>query len=283
MKWFELNVLDELGFSIYEKKALATLSHLGVADAASLCREGDIPTSKIYLAMEKLADLGVAEIQPTRPKLYAALPADTVVDRLVAASRARAERFATQSQELRDLLSGVRGRVAGHAAFADLALGVESHVKRHLVQLASAKQRILSYVEQGDLTAISRITREGFPVLRRIARSRETGGVEHRIIFGFTKGAAPVLVEFLRAHEQDLSGVTGVRYSGELGHPFHVLDQETVILSLDHPFIPEGRFASLLVRDAELVRKLSAGFEELWNKAMLSLNEVRFDPRGDER
>jgi hypothetical protein len=33
--------------------------------------------------------------------------------------------------------------------------------------------------------------------------------------------------------------ITGVRYSGELGHPFHVVDDDLVILSLDHPFIPE--------------------------------------------
>ncbi|MCB1037755.1 MAG: helix-turn-helix domain-containing protein, partial [Acidobacteria bacterium] len=71
MEWFEMGALDDLGFSIYEKKALATLASLGVADAATLCREGDIPTSKIYRAMEKLSSLGVVEIQPTRPKLYA--------------------------------------------------------------------------------------------------------------------------------------------------------------------------------------------------------------------
>jgi hypothetical protein len=41
----------------------------------------------------------------------------------------------------------------------------------------------------------------------------------------------------------DLRQVTGVRYSGELGHPFHVVDDETVVLPLDHPFVREGRFA----------------------------------------
>ncbi|HEX5085634.1 MAG TPA: hypothetical protein VFY40_26670 [Blastocatellia bacterium] len=36
----------------------------------------------------------------------------------------------------------------------------------------------------------------------------------------------------------------------------------------DHPFVPEGRFASLLVRDKDLARQLADGFKELWNKAM---------------
>ncbi len=72
--------------------------------------------------------------------------------------------------------------------------------------------------------------------------------------------------------------VTGVRYSGELGHPFHVVDGDLVILSLDHPFVPEGRFASLLVRHQELALKLAEGFQGLWSKAMRNLREIDFHP-----
>ena len=70
-----------------------------------------------------------------------------------------------------------------------------------------------------------------------------------------------------------------VRYSGELGHPFHVVDDETVVLPLDHPFVKEGRFASLLVRDRELADSLADGFQELWRKAMKNLREIQVDPR----
>ncbi|TMG73946.1 MAG: TrmB family transcriptional regulator, partial [Betaproteobacteria bacterium] len=47
-------VLEEVGLTLYERKALIALMVFGVADAAALCREGGVPTSKIYLAMEKL-------------------------------------------------------------------------------------------------------------------------------------------------------------------------------------------------------------------------------------
>ena len=228
--------------------------------------------------MERLAALGVAEIQPTRPKLFAALPADVVVERLVASARARADRFETQAESLRELLTQVHGRVKGRETFADLALGVESHIKRHLVRLANAGSTILSYLEEGDATAIMRMEEDGFHVLRRIQRNASERGVEHRIVFGFRHASAPQLTRFLRTHAAELSNVTGLRYSGELGHPFHVVDQELVILSLDHPFVPEGRFASLLVRDRELAEKLTTGFDELWRKAMRDLNEIRFHP-----
>jgi hypothetical protein len=87
------------------------------------------------------------------------------------------------------------------------------------------------------------------------------------------------LIEFLRRHATSLGHLSGVRYSGELGHPFHVVDEDTVILSLDHPFVPEGRFASLLVRDRALADSLAQGFDALWQKALVDLGEVRFLPR----
>ena len=57
------------------------------------------------------------------------------------------------------------------------------------------------------------------------------------------------------------------------------MDDETVMLSLDHPFAAEMRFASLLVRDRELAASLSEGFENLWREAMRDLREVRMRPR----
>jgi hypothetical protein len=119
----------------------------------------------------------------------------------------------------------------------------------------------------------------GFPILRRIAKNTADHGVAHQVVFGFSYGSAPMLVDFLKRHRADLRQVTGVRYSGELGHPFHVVDDETVIVPLDHPFVKEGRFASLLIRDRELADNLADGFQAFWRKAMRSLREIDVDPR----
>ncbi len=272
-------LLEEVGLTLYERKALVTLMVFGVADAAAVCREGGIPTSKIYRAMEKLAQMGLVRMQPTRPKMYAAQPPDGVADRLVELARERAERFAAGAQDLRKLLTSLSGRARGKQAFVDLALGTESHVKRHLVHLAAARERILSYLERGDLQSIDQAVEGGFPILRRIARNVAQKRIHHQVVFGFSYQSAPLLVEFLRKHRADIRHVTGVRYSGELGHPFHVVDQDLVVLPLDHPFVPEGWFASLLVRDEDLARNLAQGFEALWRKAMRSLQEITFDPR----
>ena len=52
MAWHDLDLMEEVGLTLYERKALAALMVEGVADAETLCREGGVPSSKIYLAME---------------------------------------------------------------------------------------------------------------------------------------------------------------------------------------------------------------------------------------
>jgi sugar-specific transcriptional regulator TrmB len=271
--------LEDIGLSLYERKALLALMLCGVADAATLCREGEVPSSKIYLAMEKLAGLGLVQVQPTRPKMFAALPTDVVVARIVDVARERAERFAASAPALAATLASLRSRARGRQPFVDLALGIDGHIRRHLVPLAAARKRILSYMERGDLLALDAAVADGCPILRRIAKNTAARGVDHQVVFGFSYQTARTLVDFLKRHRADLRHVTGVRYSSELGHPFHVVDDETVIVPLDHPFVKEGRFASLLIRDRELAESLSDGFHTLWRKAMRSLREIAVDPR----
>ena len=175
--------LEHVGLTLYERKALMALMLCGVADAATLCREGNVPSSKIYLAMEKLAGLGLVQIQPTRPKMYAALPPDVVVARTIDIARERSDRIAAQAAELQAMFTGLRSRARGRHPFLDLALGIEGHIRRHLVPLSAARKRILSYMEAGDLTAIDTAVKSGFPILRRIAKNAAEHGVEHRVVF----------------------------------------------------------------------------------------------------
>jgi sugar-specific transcriptional regulator TrmB len=275
----DLELLAELGFTQYERRTLRTLMVHGVADADTLCREGDIPSSKIYLALEKLVKLGLAEMQPTRPKLFSAPSIDAVFARLIELAKERADRFSAEARTLREQFAALPNRAAGRTTFVDLALGQDSHVSRHLIHLAAARRRIWSYMEQGDLDAIGGTKKSGSQLLRRIARNAVTNAVDHRVVFGFGYRAAPKLVSFLKKHRTHLDHVTGVRYSGEFGHPFHVVDEEIVILSIDHPFVPQGRVGSLMVRDTALAQRLAHGFETLWTKAMKNLREISFQPQ----
>src|SRR5688500_7892767 len=101
-------------------------------------------------ALPVLAGLGLVQVQPTRPKMFAALPSEVVVGRIIEIARDRSERFAAQASKLQATFTGLQSHVRGRHPFVDLALGVEGHIRRHLVPLAAARKRILSYLEAGD-------------------------------------------------------------------------------------------------------------------------------------
>jgi len=99
--------------------------------------------------------------------------------------------------------------------------------------------------------------------VRRIAKNAAEHGVEHRVVFGFSYQSAGQLVEFLKTHRHDLRQVTGVRYSGELGHPFHVdiglrvaADAETGVVDWSLVF-PDGAVGLAQSRVTETTRGTS--------------------------
>lgn len=270
--------LERIGLNMYDRRALITLLRKGIADASILCEEGDVPTSKIYQSMEKLAAMGLVDVQPTRPRLFAALSVEDVANRVAAIAKEDADELATQAEGLVPFIRESSGGGRSGRMFADLAIGIPDHARRHLVHLASAKKQIISYVEAADLGVFRTVSREGFPILKRIARNANENGVSHRIVFGFSHHSAPDLIAFLKEFHVEVQSVTGIRFAGELGQPFHVADGETIILCLDNALLPERRFASLLIRNQELARVLTDGFERLWAKAMKSLREIDVHP-----
>jgi len=271
--------LAKVGLTQYERRTLITILKLGVANATSLCSEGDIPTSKIYSATERLESLGLIQIQRSRPRQFAAMSPEAVIERIGTLARENAEHIASESQSLLKFIQTVQGNSRAISGFADVALGQEAHFRRHITLLASARQSIVSYLELPDIEAINQYGSNAKKILQSIRKNSEANKIEHRIVFGFGPRDAQTLIQFLKDFRQELRYATGIRYAGLLGHPFHIVDNETVILSLDNPFLPERRFGSVMMRSGELATPMTHGFNELWNKSMKSLQEISVDPR----
>lgn len=278
LSWPDFALLEQLGLSVHERKVLLSLCVLGMADAATLCREAGVATSKIYRITEKLHALGLLERTRARPALYTAPGPDELLERLKQLKRRQAEAFALEADALREKLRGLPQKLGTRSSRVDLALGAESHVKRHLTRLATAQSEVLSYLERGDFVAMQCASEGGFNIWKHLAQALPPGGLQHRVVFGFAPVQADQLLGFLRAFAPWLNHLSGLRYAGVMGHPFHVIDRRQVILALDHPFVSAGRFASLLVEDTELAARLAEGFDGLWAKALRDLREVRAVP-----
>jgi sugar-specific transcriptional regulator TrmB len=275
----DFEVLADIGLTQYERQTLVALLKRGVADAATLCEEGEVPTSKIYQATERLERLGLISVQRSRPRQFAAMSPEAVVERVGLIAREHADRISEDSKKLIEAIRDAQGSSKPVSGFADIAMGQIEHVRRHVSLLGSANRAIVSYLEVPDVDALYFARAAGHNILRSVRKNAEARRISHRIVFGFGPRDAPKLIQFLKEFGPELRSATGVRYAGLLGHPFHVIDDEVVILSLDNPFLPERRFSSLMMRSQELATSMAQGFEGLWLKSMKSLQEIDFDPR----
>src|SRR5438128_2680075 len=76
------STLRDLGFSGYAADAFCALVRVSDATAGDLVVKTGIPDSKIYYALDELAEKGLVEVQEGKPKTYRVVPAKEVEIRL---------------------------------------------------------------------------------------------------------------------------------------------------------------------------------------------------------
>ncbi len=101
--WFE--ILKEFGFSAYEIKALGYLSRKTQVTATQISEDEDIPSSKIYMALNSLVNAGfVVEIAGEKTKQYQIAPVGEVISLIRAKGEAKQRDFADALGNLKAFL-----------------------------------------------------------------------------------------------------------------------------------------------------------------------------------
>jgi sugar-specific transcriptional regulator TrmB len=265
----DVSLLKDLGLGTYEINAYLALLSQGTAAANDICARSGVPSSKIYAAMERLQDCGLVQIQRTRPKLFLATPLHEAMDRILEFKRTEQHRFEAALPELEKRLQQVMGESRSRVAFASVELGEENHTKRHVVHLARAERATASLLSPTCVEIVQRMKlRHRFDIRKIIDRHDEARNIHHRYLFSVPPGAEVALLPFL----QQPSSVPVPRREARAIRarltPFHVVDDEVIILGIDHPLARGMRVASLLIRDRTFARDLLEGFDAVWEKAI---------------
>lgn len=136
--------LREVGLSGYAADTLCALVRLPQATARDLVTKTGIPDSKIYYALNELAEKGLVAVQAGKPKTYRAVPAAQARTRLEAMVAAKHEREREAVQRASALLEPIRA--AATSSTTDLAYvvkGYENVVARARSMIASARREVL--------------------------------------------------------------------------------------------------------------------------------------------
>jgi len=159
--------LRDLGLSGYAADAFCALARLPEATAGDLVTRTGIPDSKIYYALDELAERGLVAVQAGKPKAYRAVPPKQVEARLAKMLDARHERERASVTRVAALLEPLQS--AAKSPSTDIAYvvkGLSNVLGRAQAMIASARREVVV------LTSDEPFFRKLEPDLAKAARRR---------------------------------------------------------------------------------------------------------------
>jgi len=138
------STLRDLGFSGHAADAFYALVRISHATAGDLVVKTGIPDSKIYYALDELAEKGIVEVQEGKPKTYRVVPAKEVEIRLSRLVEADYERRRAATTRLGSLLEPLRAATKSPATdVAYIVKGLPNIVSRAKSLVSSARKEVL--------------------------------------------------------------------------------------------------------------------------------------------
>src|SRR2546421_12866956 len=100
--------LRDVGFSSSAAEAFCALIRVREATAGDIVRKTGIPDSKIYYALDELAEKGLVEVQAGKPKTYRVVPPKEIELKLSSMVQAEYERRRAATVRVAALLEPLR-------------------------------------------------------------------------------------------------------------------------------------------------------------------------------
>jgi sugar-specific transcriptional regulator TrmB len=136
--------LRELGVSGPAADTFCSLVRVGRATAGDLVVKTGIPDSKIYYALEELAERGLVEVQRGKPKSYRVVPPKEVEMRLARIVEADYERRRAATTRLGSLLEPLRAVAKSPTTeVAYIVKGLPNILARAESMIASARKEVV--------------------------------------------------------------------------------------------------------------------------------------------
>ena len=136
--------LRELGVSGHAAQTFCALVQMTHASAGELVRKTGIRDSKIYYALDELADKGFVEVQPGKPKTYRVVPPKEVEMRLSRMVQTEYERRRAATVRVAALLEPLRAATKAPAIdVAYIVKGLSNVVARGRALIASARKDVV--------------------------------------------------------------------------------------------------------------------------------------------
>jgi len=145
--------LRELGLSSYEALAYATLLSHSSMTASTLCKETDIPDSKIYYALDGLSEKGMLIIQKGNPNIYLPMPPRDAVANLKKQLTEKFNEKIKDADVLADLLTPIYDSVekSEELELAYIIRGQKSIINRMKALIETARKEVTIFISYPEV------------------------------------------------------------------------------------------------------------------------------------
>src|SRR6267378_1136875 len=150
--------LRELGMGGYAADTFCALVRLPQATAGDLVLKTGIPDSKIYYALDELAEKGLIEVQAGKPKTYRAVPSREAEARLAKVLDAKHERERGAVKRVSALIEPLRA--ATKSPSTDLAF-IDKDLQKSAELRSIVCSCMILVVDGQQVLTVTRTTEEG--------------------------------------------------------------------------------------------------------------------------
>lgn len=163
------STLREFGLTGYAADAFCALARFASASAGELVRTTGIPDSKIYYALDELAEKGLVEVQEGKPKAYRVVPPREIEARLARWLEARHDRERAALTRVVSLIEPLRAATRSpETNLAYIVKGLPNVLARARSMIASARKEVVLLVS--DESVLRRIEPDLVEALGRRVR-----------------------------------------------------------------------------------------------------------------
>lgn len=240
-------LLEQLGLTEYEAKALDALFNLHEAEAPEVSRRAQVPKTRVYDVLERLTKRGLIIAIYGRPKKYRAVEAEKV--------------FGTLLEEKMELLKELEKQADKVKLGIGAGMGDFTGERVMKVKDKSDFMRILGQEIDGAKESVVALTNLGkeHGILRENIKGAKGRNVEMRAVAKFSEESEKLAKEF---------GDAGVKFK-DCDHGMHayIIDGKKVILALSDfaQEKPEYHF-TIWPENKPLAEALTNYFEQCWKR-----------------
>lgn len=264
--------LKRLGLTGYEAYAYIALLKLGNAEANEIAIRAKIPMGRIYNVLSNLEESRLIRAQDTRPRKYECVEPAAAMERLL---KNKQEEFKRANEEMEELASNLASELSGvrvkkqEKTFWTVAIGDRS-VELAQECITGARKEVLFFMASKTTSERikDRLRIDKFPGLISAIHEALKKGVEVRAIlnrdvdFSLLE-SSPAIKTLLNYTGKEFR----CKFAAIPATPFHIIDEESVLLQMLNPLAPDELFAVVNIRDMNLAGELRKKFFAIWEKA----------------